>query len=190
MELLLPAAVLPKGTASHLPQDGAGTVAQRVVREPQRLCWYGHSVSEETAARVASGANYTLDVDRGVVCLRVWKNSQLTFAQGAQLAHEKLSHLRVCVERPGMRALLFDLEHAPPVVGPVTEAAVQAMIRLFCERHLPVAVLVGDSPLQALQFARLLREMMGPAHDTHGLVTSVRAQAEAFVRGAPTSRRL
>ncbi len=134
---------------------------------------------------VASGDNYTLHVDGGVVVLRVWSRRDMTFAHGAALAQAKLDHLRRLIERPGVAALLFDLVDAPAVVGPVTEQAVRAMIGVFAERGRPVAVVVGDRPLQALQFTRLVREICGTdAAAGLGLVTHDRTEAETFVRAS------
>jgi hypothetical protein len=134
---------------------------------------------------VASGDNYTLHLDGGVVVLRVWSRRDMTFARGAALAQAKLEHLRRLIERPGVAALLFDLVDAPAVVGPVTEQAVCEMIGVFAERGRPVAVVVGERPLQALQFTRLVHKVCGPdAENGRGLVTHDRAEADAFVRAA------
>jgi hypothetical protein len=130
---------------------------------------------------VATGDNFSLHVDDGVVLLRVWSQRDMSFARGAELAQTKLEHLRRLVVRADVRALVFDLVAAAPVVGPVTEAAVRSMIHVFAERRLPVAVVVGESPMQALQFTRLLREA-GTKDDHHGLVTRDHAAADTFVR--------
>lgn len=108
----------------------------------------------------------------------------MTFARGAELAQTKLELLRRVVNRPDVEALLFDLVDAAAVVGPVTEEAVRAMIRVFAERDHAVAVLVGDSPTQTLQFTRLLRAIGGRRATVRGIVTRDRVEAEAFVRGA------
>lgn len=134
---------------------------------------------------VASGDNFTMHIDRGVVVLRVWSRRDMSFARGAALAQAKLDHLRQLVTRPDVSALIFDLIDAPAVIGPVTEQAVRAMIGVFAEHGHAVAVLVGERPMQTLQFSRLVREVCGTknGHDL-GLVTPDRVAAEAFVRRA------
>lgn len=135
------------------------------------------------AELVASGDNFSLHVDGGVVVLRVWSRRDMTFARGAELAQTKLEHLRQLVLRPDVDALLFDLVDAAAVVGPVTESAVRAMIRVFAERDFAVAVVVGESPMQTLQFTRMLRDVGGRQNVVRGLVTRDRAEAERFLRG-------
>jgi len=139
------------------------------------------------AELVASGDNFTLHVDRGVVLLRVWSRSDMSFARGAELAQTKLEHLRQLVNRPDVDGLLFDLVDAAAVVGPVTEEAVRAMVRVFAERDHAVAVVVGDSPTQSLQFTRMLRAVGGRRQSVRGIVTRDRAEAEDFVRGASST---
>lgn len=135
----------------------------------------------------ASGDNFTLHLDGGSVVLRVWSRKDITFARGAELAQRKVEHLREVVGIPGVHGVLFDLVDAAAVVGPITEDAVRAMFRVFTERDLRVAVVVGDSPLQSLQFNRMLREVTGGKDiDERGLVTRDRAAAEAFVKASTT----
>ena len=140
-----------------------------------------------SAEFVASGDNFSLHVDAGVVVLRVWSRRDMTFARGAELAQTKLEHLRRLVTRPDVDALLFDLVDAAAVVGPVTETAVRAMIQVFAERDFAVAVVVGESPMQELQFTRMLRDVGGRKGAVRGVVTRDRAEADAFVRAAPST---
>lgn len=132
--------------------------------------------------QVAQGENYTLHVDDGVAVLRVWSRKDLTSARGAELAQQKRVHLAQLARRGDVRALLFDLVDAAPAVGPVTQTAVREMFDAFVDRGHRVAVLVGPSPTQALQFERLVRTATRRREEL-GLVTADRATALAFVRG-------
>jgi NAD(P)-dependent dehydrogenase (short-subunit alcohol dehydrogenase family) len=130
----------------------------------------------------ATGDNYTLHVVSGVVVLRVWSRRDISYARGAALAQEKVQVLGQLAGREDVRALYFDLVDAAPVVGPITEAAVRAMFRTFVDRGHAIAVLVGNSATQELQFTRLLRDVGTRARPARGLVTLSRDDADAYVR--------
>jgi hypothetical protein len=143
-------------------------------------------MSGTSAELVASGDNFTLHVGDGVVVLRVWSRKEMTFARGAELAQTKIDHLRRLVDRSEVHALIFDLVDAAAVVGPITEETVRAMIRVFTDRDLRVAVLVGESPMQSMQFTRMLRDVIRrKLVDERGLVTRDRAAAATFVKAEP-----
>ena len=131
---------------------------------------------------VAQGDNYMLHVVAGVAVLRVWSRKDISYARGAALAQEKVQVLERLALREDVRALFFDLVDAAPVVGPITEAAVRAMFRSFVERGHPIAVLVGNSATQELQFTRLLRDVGTRARPARGMATSSRNDADAYIR--------
>jgi hypothetical protein len=110
----------------------------------------------------ATGGNYTIDVDDGVVDVRVWRRPDVTMPVGAAFAQEKVSHLTVLAARPDVTGLVLNLTDAPAVIGPVTQKAVQDMLSGFVERRRPIAIVVGDSSMQRMQCERLLRELGQP----------------------------
>ena len=132
---------------------------------------------------VASGDNFTIHVADGVVRLRVWSRRDMSYARGAELAQKKVDVLREVARRAGVVGLLFDLTEAAPVVGPVTEDAVQAMMRAFADHGHRVAVVVGPSPTQGLQFTRLAREAC--KRRAPWIVSDDIEDAERFLRPAP-----
>jgi hypothetical protein len=108
----------------------------------------------------ASGGNYAIHVDDGLVDVRVWRRPDVAPAEGARFAREKVVHLEALARRDGVVGLLLNLAEAPPVVGPVTQAAVADMLRPFADRRHRIAVVVGESATQRLQMERLLRAVL------------------------------
>lgn len=61
------------------------------------------------------------------------------------------------------RGVIFDLRKAPPVFGPKTREALAGFFASATRAAIPVAVLVGESAIQVLQFRNLCRDSGGRA---------------------------
>jgi len=105
---------------------------------------------------VGKGGNYTIEIDRGVALVRVWK-TPVDSETGARYAEEKIGHLRRLSREPDVRGLLLDLADAPPITGPRTQGAIEAMVASFEGAGKTVAVLSGPSELQRMQLCRIVR---------------------------------
>jgi hypothetical protein len=105
--------------------------------------------------RFAEGLNYSIDVDGPIASCRVWSRPDLSSAEGAALAQEKVSLFQQLAQGPA-RALLFDLAQAPVVTGPRTQQALGEMLSAWQAAGKPIAVIVGPQSIQQLQVRRLL----------------------------------
>jgi hypothetical protein len=61
------------------------------------------------------------------------------------------------------RGVIFDLRRGPPVFGPKTRETLAQFFATAARLKMGVAVLVGDSPIQVLQFRNLCRDSGGRA---------------------------
>jgi hypothetical protein len=109
----------------------------------------------------ASGGNYKIEVDGGVVEVEVWRRPDVDSSEGAQFAREKVDHLRALSARAHVRGLLLNLSSAPPVIGPLTQQAILDMMRGFVARRLRVALVASENATQRLQLQRLARDLTG-----------------------------
>jgi hypothetical protein len=112
--------------------------------------------------RYAEDGNYTIDVDEGIVDVHVWRRPDVAMPVGAGFAQEKVAHLTALAPRADVVGLLLNLADAPTVIGPLTQQAVQAMLRCFVDRGRRVVIVVGESSMQRMQCQRLLRELGQP----------------------------
>jgi hypothetical protein len=126
----------------------------------------------------ASGGNYQVFVEDGLVEVVVWRRPDVSLVQGAAFAREIVAQLTTLAARDDVNALLLDLVDAPPVNGPQTQAAVAEMLQTFSGAGRRTAIVVGDSPMRQMQFERLMREQAGPT----GGVFRLTHQARAFLR--------
>jgi hypothetical protein len=69
------------------------------------------------------------------------------------------------VLHPGTRyrGVIFDLRRGPPVFGPKTRETLAGFFAAAAREKIGVAVLVGQSPIQVLQFRNLCRDAGGRA---------------------------
>lgn len=125
----------------------------------------------------ASGGNYQIFVEDGIVDVVVWRRPDVKLAEGAGFAREKVAHLKALAARAEAAALILDLGDAPPVVGPQTQAAVTEMLRTFTAGGRRIAVVVGPSATQQMQVERLVREQLG----LEGCVFRSAHEARAFL---------
>jgi len=61
------------------------------------------------------------------------------------------------------RGIIFDLRKGPPVFGPKTRETLALFFSAAAKASMGVAVLVGDSAIQLLQFRNLCRDSDGRA---------------------------
>jgi hypothetical protein len=105
--------------------------------------------------RFAEGLNYSIDLDALSATCRVWSRPDLSSAQGAELAREKVSLFQELARGP-TASMLFDLTLAPVVTGPKTQQALGEMLSAWQAADKPIAVVVGPQSIQQLQLRRLL----------------------------------
>ena len=107
-------------------------------------------------AKFAKGNNYEIHLEGTLARCRVWRRPDLTMAQGAECAREKVAHFRALA---GGRAktMLFDLSEAPVVAGPKSQAALGEMFNAFERAHKRIAIVSRDG-MQELQLSRLANE--------------------------------
>ena len=112
-------------------------------------------------ALATEGDNHRLILTDGIVRGAIWKRPDLDNAQGAanaqQIEHALLGWLS---RRP--QGLFLDVSEGPEVAGPKTEATIAAWFEAYANAKIPVAVQVGASAMQRMQYQRLLHEKLGP----------------------------
>lgn len=122
------------------------------------------------------GDNHRLVLDAGIVRGAIWKRPDLDTAQGAanarQIERTLLEWLR---HRP--RGLYLDVSQGPEVAGPKTEEALGSWFAAYAQAHVPVAVRVGASAVQRMQYQRLLGTKAGPS----GKLCTTEAEGLAFL---------
>ena len=109
---------------------------------------------------LASGANFEITAERGVVRLTVINRPEVDRDEGArcaQLMHETLTS-RVLIGRSPYKALVIDVRQGPEVFGPKTRASLEELFRAAESSRKRTAVRPGTSPIRRLQFASLCRE--------------------------------
>lgn len=122
------------------------------------------------------GDNHRLVLQDGVVRGAIWKRPDLDNAQGAANAKQiETSLLSWLQHRP--RGLLLDVSQGPEVAGPKTEETLGSWFSAYAKAQVPVAVQVGSSAVQKMQYQRLLQEKAG----RYGRLCSTQAEALAFL---------
>lgn len=107
------------------------------------------------------GDNHRLVLADGIVRGSIWKRPDLDNAQGAANARQiERALLGWLPHRP--RGLFLDVSEGPEVAGPKTEATIAAWFEAYAHAKVPVAVQVGPSAMQRMQYQRLLHEKLGP----------------------------
>lgn len=120
----------------------------------------------------ADGKNFRIVLEDGLAIWTVWRRPDLDSTEGAELAEQQAAEAAKLLAS-GVAGLLFDVRSAPDVAGPRTQAALGDLLAQFERRRIPVAVVV-ESPLQSLQFGRLVAEHV----PTMGSVTHSFVEAE------------
>jgi hypothetical protein len=125
------------------------------------------------------GTNYRVSLEGRVAQAVIWKRPDLTMQEGADSARELAVYMDTLAKKHAetAAAAIVDLREAPPVAGPVTQSHLAAIMESWEQVGRRVAWIVGESPTQALQIKRLVREH---APRTGAVVTSP-AEARAWI---------
>jgi hypothetical protein len=115
--------------------------------------------------RLAQGDNHLISARDGLAICQVWSRPDLSPEDGAKNAKQMSDYLAGNVLRAGSsyRGIIFDLRRGPPVFGPKTRDTLAGFFSAAAANKMGVAVLVGESPIQVLQFKNLCRESGGQA---------------------------
>ncbi|MDD9935115.1 MAG: hypothetical protein OXT09_16000 [Myxococcales bacterium] len=109
-------------------------------------------------------------------------------AEGARCASEMHAVLtgRVLVRRSFYRGLVFDVRCGPAAFGPKTRVSLEQIFDAAVRADKHLAVLVGESPTQLMQFTNLAREHA----PQHARVLHDDGEAEAWADGSAAASRL
>jgi hypothetical protein len=115
--------------------------------------------------RLSQGDNHLISARDGLAICQVWTRPDLTPEDGARNAKQMSDFLSTQVLRPASpyRGIIFDLRRGPPVFGPKTRETLAGFFAAAAANNMGVAVLVGESPIQLLQFRNLCRDARGRA---------------------------
>ena len=116
--------------------------------------------------KLSEGDNHLISARHGIATCQVWIRADLSPEDGARNARQMSDYLERNVLLTGSpyRGVIFDLRKAPPVFGPKTRQALAGFFAAAAiARIVPVAVLVGESAIQVLQFRNLCRDSGGRA---------------------------
>jgi hypothetical protein len=115
--------------------------------------------------RLSQGDNHLISARDGLAICQVWSRPDLSAEDGAKNAKQMSEFLASQVLRPASpyRGIIFDLRRGPPVFGPKTRETLAGFFAAAARNKIPVAVLVGESPIQVLQFRNLCRDSGGRA---------------------------
>jgi hypothetical protein len=115
--------------------------------------------------RLSQGDNHLISARDGLAICQVWSRPDLSPEDGAKNAQQMSDFLTAQVLRPASpyRGIVFDMRRGPPVFGPKTRETLAGFFAAAANNKIAVAVLVGDSPIQVLQFRNLCRDARGRA---------------------------
>ncbi len=119
----------------------------------------------ELRVKLSEGDNHLITARHGIATCQVWVRADLSPEDGARSARQMSDYLSQNVLHPDSpyRGVIFDLRKAPPVFGPKTREALSGFFGAAARAGIPVAVLVGESAIQVLQFRNLCRDSGGKA---------------------------
>jgi hypothetical protein len=134
--------------------------------------------------KLIEGDNHLISARHGLAICQVWTRPDLSAEQGAKNARQMSEYLERHVLQPGSpyRGVIFDLRRGPPVFGPKTRETLAAFFATAARINMGIAVLVGESPIQVLQFRNLCRDSGGRAD-----VFNNEADAVRWFGSTPTS---
>jgi hypothetical protein len=126
--------------------------------------------------KLSEGDNHLISARQGIATCQVWVRADLSPEDGARSARQMSDYLTQNVLYPDSpyRGVIFDLRKAPPVFGPKTREALAGFFASAARASIPVAVLVGESAIQVLQFRNLCRDSGGRADVFDNEVDAVR----------------
>ncbi len=115
--------------------------------------------------KLSEGDNHLISARHGLAICQVWTRPDLTAEDGARNARQMSEYLttNVLASSSPYRGVIFDLRRGPPVFGPKTRESLAQFFATAARLNMGVAVLVGDSPIQVLQFRNLCRDSGGRA---------------------------
>lgn len=115
--------------------------------------------------RLSQGDNHLISARDGLAICQVWTRPDLSPEDGARNARQMSDYLASNVLRLGSpyRGIIFDLRRGPPVFGPKTRETLAGFFTAAARANMGVAVLVGESAIQRLQFRNLCRDAGGRA---------------------------
>jgi hypothetical protein len=115
--------------------------------------------------KLSEGDNHLISARQGLAICQVWTRPDLSAEQGAKNARQMSEYLeRNVLQLNGpYRGVIFDLRRGPPVFGPKTRETLAGFFATAARLDMGIAVLVGDSPIQVLQFRNLCRDSGGRA---------------------------
>jgi len=115
--------------------------------------------------KLSEGDNHLISARHGIATCQVWVRPDLSPEDGARSARQMSEYLTQNVLYPDSpyRGVIFDLRKAPPVFGPKTREALAGFFSTAARAGISVAVLVGESAIQVLQFRNLCRDSGGRA---------------------------
>jgi hypothetical protein len=115
--------------------------------------------------RLCQGDNHLISARDGLAVCQVWSRPDLSAEEGARNAQQMSEFLTSNVLKVGTpyRGVIFDLRRGPPVFGPKTRENLAGFFAAAAKAGIGVAVLVGDSAIQVLQFRNLCRDSGGRA---------------------------
>jgi hypothetical protein len=115
--------------------------------------------------KLSEGDNHLISARHGLAICQVWTRPDLTAEAGARNARQMAEFLEthVLLQNSPYRGVIFDLRRGPPVFGPKTRESLAHFFATAARLNMGVAVLVGDSPIQVLQFRNLCRDSGGRA---------------------------
>lgn len=125
-----------------------------------------------------SGPNYAITREGAIARCRIWSRPDLSSLEGAQCAAAIQRHLERLAKDPAVRTVIFDVAEAPAAAGPKTLASLARLFASFEVAKKPIAVVVGDSAMRRIQYARLV----GENARVHGSVQDDADTAYAHVR--------
>ncbi|HWP07728.1 MAG TPA: hypothetical protein VNN72_18380 [Polyangiaceae bacterium] len=115
--------------------------------------------------KLSEGDNHLISARHGIATCQVWVRADLSPEDGARSARQMSDYLtqNVLYQDSPYRGVIFDLRKAPPVFGPKTREALAGFFAAAARAGISVAVLVGESAIQVLQFRNLCRDAGGRA---------------------------
>jgi hypothetical protein len=109
---------------------------------------------------LARGAIFEIRAEDEWVTCEVVNRNDVSAEEGARCATEmnEVLSTRVLGPRSLYRGLVFDVRKGPPAFGPKTRAALEMLFAAATTYGRRIAVVVGESPTQRMQFANLCLE--------------------------------
>ena len=105
---------------------------------------------------VSEGPNNRITLDDGVVLLRVWRNAEMSYEEGAEQAEKVRAALEGVAGERGVAGLVFDAREAPTVAGPRTRESIGHFFAAFAAHHKHIAIIVRADAVMRMQMERLV----------------------------------